>query len=219
MSIDFYEPEVRELEKKHPAIVCPVVFYGSSSIRLWPLLEQKGGIVNRGFGGSTLEACVYYFERLVTPLQPRSLVVYAGDNDLGDGRSPEQVLASFKQLAVKIERCLPGMPYGFISVKLSPARIGISDRIRRTNDLIQKEMECHPQGYFIPISLSMLDEQGRPRPDLFLADGLHLSLSGYRLWEQLLHPFENRIFIPLSDECNKMQLSLNNGESGVQKVV
>jgi len=217
--MDWYESEVRELEQKRPHIACPVVFYGSSSIRLWPRLEGTGPIVNRGFGGSTLEACAYYFERLVVPIRPRSLVIYAGDNDLGDGRSPEQVLPFFRQLAAKIDRQLPGVPFGFISVKLSPARMPIADRIRRANELIRQEMNSYPSGYFIPVFEAMLNSHGCPRPDLFLADGLHLSRMGYRLWEELLIPFENRIFTRLSDDCNQIQLFLNKSESGVQKVV
>jgi len=215
----WYEAEVRELEQTRPRIACPVVFYGSSSIRLWPRLDRDGQIVNRGFGGSTLEACVHFFDRLVVPLSPRSLVIYAGDNDLGDGHSAEQVLTDFRELAGKIEKQLPGMPFGFISIKLSPARMGIADRIRRSNELIRKEIECHPAAYFIPIYDAMLDEKGIPKREFFLADGLHLNLTGYRLWEQILSSYRNRIFTPLSDDCNKVQLSLNNSESGVQKVV
>jgi lysophospholipase L1-like esterase len=201
--MDWYESEVTELEQKIPPVACPVVFYGSSSIRLWPRLDRDGQIVNRGFGGSTLEACAHFFERLVLPLRPRSLVIYAGDNDLGDGRSPEQVLTSFRQLALKIETHLPGVPFGFISIKLSPARITITERIRHANHLIQREIERHHTAYFIPIFDSMLDARGIPRPEFFLGDGLHLSLAGYRLWEQILTSFRHRIFTPLSDDCNK----------------
>jgi lysophospholipase L1-like esterase len=202
--MDWYELEVRELEQKVPPVACPVVFYGSSSIRLWPRLDRDPQIVNRGFGGSTLEACVHFFERLVVPLRPRSLVIYAGDNDLGDGRTAEQVLSWFRQLAAKIDSQLPGVPFGFISIKLSPARLGIADRIRRANQFIQLEIDCHPEAYFIPVLDAMLDAKGIPRPELFLADGLHLSLAGYRLWEQLLTPYRNKIFTPLSADCNKV---------------
>ena len=217
--MDWYEAEVRELEQKAPRTAFPVVFYGSSSIRLWPCLERDGQIMNRGFGGSTLEACVYFFDRLVVPLHPRSLVIYAGDNDLGDGKSPDQVLQSFRQLAAKIEKQLPCVPFGFMSVKVSPARLPIADRIRRANELIRREIESHPAAYFIPVNEAMSNSQGQPRPELFLADGLHLSLAGYRLWEELISPFQNRIFTQHSADCNQMQLLLKNSESGVQKVV
>ena len=55
---------------------------------------------NQAFGGSTLEACAWFFERLVVPCYPRALVCYAGDNDLGDGRTPDQVLDGAQQGAI-----------------------------------------------------------------------------------------------------------------------
>ena len=142
-------------------------------------------------------------------------MIYAGDNDLGDGRSPDEVLSWFRQLVTKIENQLPGVPFGFISIKLSPARMAIADRIRRANDMIRNEIGAHPAAYFIPIYDAMLDTCGVPRQELFLADGLHLNLAGYRVWEQMLAMYRNRIFTPLSEDCNKLQLSLRNSESGV----
>ncbi len=91
--MDWYEDEVRMLEREReadPGPADPVAFYGSSSIRLWDDIAADLGdprIVNLGFGGSTLAACAHYFGRVVVPYRPRSVVVYAGDNDLGDGRS------------------------------------------------------------------------------------------------------------------------------------
>ncbi len=46
-------------------------------------------------------ACDYFFDRLVVPVHPRSLLLYAGDNDLGDGRSVEEVLAETVSLALE----------------------------------------------------------------------------------------------------------------------
>lgn len=77
-----------------------IAFYGSSSIRLWATLASDFpglSVVNLGFGGATLAACVYFFERLVLPCSPASLVLYAGDNDLGDGRRPEDVAGSLNR--------------------------------------------------------------------------------------------------------------------------
>jgi predicted GNAT superfamily acetyltransferase len=108
MTMEWYEPEVRELIERLAArpVAEPAVFYGSSSLRLWETLAEDLGdarAVNAAFGGSTLEACAYYFGRIVPPLGPASLVVYAGDNDLGDGRSPDDVLASFRRLTASVD--------------------------------------------------------------------------------------------------------------------
>jgi len=37
----------------------------------------------------------------------------------------------------------------------------------------------------------MLGWDEKPRPELYAADGLHLSAQGYQLWTTLLRPFLN----------------------------
>jgi len=204
--MDWYEPEVRELIRTLAQARLPdrpAAFYGSSSIRMWNDLAtdlKDRRALNLGFGGSTLEACVYFFGRLVPPVHPASLVVYAGDNDLGDGRSPDDVLNSFRGLAALVTRWLPEVPFGFISVKPSPSRVALLPSIKRTNALVQRELDRYPGAYYINVFDAMLDGKGRPRPELFLEDGLHLSRAGYKLWANLLEPFRNRIFTPVSSQ-------------------
>jgi lysophospholipase L1-like esterase len=196
--MEWYEPEVRELERSVAALLNgkrPPVFYGSSSIRLWTTLAEDVDprVLNLGFGGSTLEACRHFFPRLVPPAHPRSVLLYAGDNDLGDGRSPDAAFADFRELANQLLDVLGTIPFGFISVKPSPARQLIGDRIRRLNDLVRGEIESRPSGYYVDVFSPMLTESGRPRAELFENDGLHLNRQGYRLWSRLLRPYRDRI--------------------------
>src|SRR5262249_24881031 len=152
---------------------------------LWSTLASDldaACIVNLGFGGSTLEACVWFFERLVTRACPASLVVYAGDNDLGDGQSPQHVTDRFEALVAKVDRDLPAMPLGFMSIKPSPARAGLLPRIVETNDAIRRRIAQQPSAFYIDVFTPMLGPDGQPRAELFLDDGLHLSRSGYQLW-------------------------------------
>jgi len=195
----WYEEDVRALERDRirPAIgTAPPAFYGSSSIRLWDsLAEDVGpGIVNLGFGGSTLEACDYFFQRIVPPVRPPSLLLYAGDNDLGDGRSPDQVFGWFRSLSDKVEAALGGIPLGFLSIKPSPARRSILDRIMHTNSLVRAYTGTRPSLYYVDIVPAMLDAAGNPDPALFAADGLHLSREGYRVWGRALAPYHDKIF-------------------------
>jgi lysophospholipase L1-like esterase len=196
--VQWYESEVQALERANAAVNGnrPPVFYGSSSFRMWDTLAEDFDprVLNLGFGGSTLAACDYYFARLVPPVHPRSLLLYAGDNDLGDGRSVEEVLRSFRSLADKVAASLGAIPFGFVSVKPSPARFAIIDRMCRLNDRVRREIESRPSGYYVDVFPSMLDKSGQPRAELFLEDGLHLSREGYRLWGSLLEPHRNQIF-------------------------
>lgn len=197
---EWYEAEVGCLERtlaQETACNAPVVFYGSSTLRLWTTLNRDfPGICvrNAGFGGSTLSACVYYFERLVLPLKPRSLVIYAGDNDLGDGQSPEAVFASYLALWRKCRAQFPSIPVAYISIKPSPARWSIDDRIRRANALIRQEVERQEKTCWIDIYPAMLGDDGKPKRELYEEDGLHLSPAGYRVWTERIGAFQDKIF-------------------------
>jgi len=196
----WYEEEIREMERLHrnnPPPAGLVVFYGSSSIRLWNTLIddfRDVGLLNLAFGGSTLEACAWFFERLVVPCSPRSIICYAGDNDLGDGKTPEEVLSYFQSLLTKVDFHFPHKPFSFMSIKQSPSRIGIADRIRRTNDMVREELEGRRGRYFIDVYSRMLGPDGRPDTSLFLDDGLHVSPKGYQLWRTILNEWHEKIF-------------------------
>src|SRR5689334_8599380 len=87
-------------DEKHAPPPGGVLFVGSSSIRLWDGLESDFAalpvVINRGFGGSRLSDCVHYLDRLVIRYRPRLVLVYAGDNDLAEGRSAADVLRQFE---------------------------------------------------------------------------------------------------------------------------
>jgi lysophospholipase L1-like esterase len=172
-------------DKANPQEAGSVLFYGSSSIRLWETLAQDipgTPVLNRGFGGSTLEDCVEKMETLVFPYQPRAVILYAGDNDLDNGRSPQAVLGSFREFVRRLREHSGGTPLAFISIKPSPARRHILHLIRQTNELIRKSIDELEQTTFIDVHPLMLDADDRPRRELFADDTLHMNRKGYRVW-------------------------------------
>jgi lysophospholipase L1-like esterase len=196
--VQWYEEEVAWMEsqwRQAPPPLGAVVFYGSSSVRLWDRLADDFpglDVINAGFGGSTLAACAHFAERLVVPLRPRSLLVYAGDNDLGDGRSPGDVQNSFRALTAGLDHHLPGLRLGFLSIKPSPARWHLQRVIREANRRIGKELAGRPGAFFIDLMTPMLGPTGQPRAELYAEDGLHLSAAGYRLWREVIGPYRPR---------------------------
>lgn len=167
-----------------------VLFVGSSSIRLWDKLEQQFDmvplVINRGFGGSRMVDCAAYVDRLVLPYRPRLVLVYAGDNDLAEGRTPQQVAESFRRFAARVGRELPTTRIAYISIKPSPARAALLDEARQTNALIREQARAARNIQYIDVFTPMLDAEGRPRAELFLPDALHLNEEGYALWKSVL---------------------------------
>lgn len=167
-----------------------VVFVGSSSIRLWNDLETSFAdqpvVIKRGFGGSQLLDCVKLVNRLVLPYKPRMVVVYAGENDLSEGATPNDVLARFTDFVRAVKAELPDSRIAFVSIKPSPSRAGMLASVRETNELIKAYSVTEPQLDFIDVFSSMLGPDGQPRPELFLGDRLHLNAEGYALWQRII---------------------------------
>jgi len=197
----WYEEEVTRLERQieqHDNLSNAVVFYGSSSIRMWNHLSECFTglpVLNLGFGGSTLAACSWYFDRIMQNVSAKAIIIYAGDNDLGDNRHPEEVFIYFKQLMIQIQQRFGHIPIGFMSIKPSYNRWHFIEQIKFTNKIIQSEIgKMPPNVTFIDIYHSMLDANGYPKMEYLLQDGLHISKEGYTCWhkciqEQFILPY------------------------------
>jgi lysophospholipase L1-like esterase len=202
--MDWYQEEIKRLTQKptnQPDARPKVVFYGSSTFTRWAALEQafpQIQAVNLGFGGSTLAACAWFFKEVVLPHRPDAIVLYAGDNDLGDGRTPEEVVLFYEHLRASIAAACGAIPVCFISIKLSPVRMSLRRNIEYANACIQQRVAA--QGaplHYLDLYSRMLDSRGQPQPALFEADGLHLSPLGYALWQLELEPALDRLFAPV----------------------
>ncbi|SFJ16187.1 GDSL-type esterase/lipase family protein [Planctomicrobium piriforme] len=192
-----WEPEIKKFEaadEKSPPKPGQVVFVGSSSARLWKLETSFPGLdaLNRGFGGSELSDSVHFFDRIVKPYRPRLVVLYAGDNDIGKKRTPEEVAGQFRKFLAKMQQSLPQTRLLYIGIKPSIKRWNLIEQVRLANDLIKKECEKSPLATFIDIDAPMLGTDGLPRPELFVQDGLHMSPEGYQVWADLIRPYVTR---------------------------
>ncbi len=191
--MNWYESDVKAaIAKREACIYEPeTVFYGSSTFTLWPDIDadfSEFKPVNLGFGGSTLTACLEFFERIVTPVKkPQRFLLYAGDNDLGDGASAHQVLSLYLQLKNKVRQHYGDIPFYYISIKPSLLRFKIIERIKQTNLLISNQIKLSGgNDFFINTYDSMLDEKGHPQKRFFEADDLHLNEQGYDVWREAI---------------------------------
>ncbi|HEX5103610.1 MAG TPA: SGNH/GDSL hydrolase family protein [Pirellulaceae bacterium] len=179
-----------EQDKLSPPTPGGVVFYGSSSIRLWDLKKSFPDInaINRGFGGSQMSDAAQFVKRVVTPYKPRAIVLYEGDNDLNANKSPEQVAADFEALRKIVRGDLPGAKLIVIGCKPSPSRWKLIEKQRELNRLLAARCAVDEHAAFVDIEQPMLGTDGQPREELFRADKLHLSDAGYELWNSLVQP-------------------------------
>ena len=201
-----WEPAIRAFEaadKTNPPPRNAVEFIGSSSIRLWtnaPSLLPGHRIFNRGFGGSHLADSVAFVDRIVVPYRPKLVVLYAGDNDLSAGKSPQEVFADFKEFARKIRAALPHTHIAFISIKPCPARAKYLDEVQTANRLIKEFIGSDGRLTYLDVFTPSLSADGKPRVELYLKDGLHPNDTGYQLWAVIVKPALDRLDPPLTEK-------------------
>jgi lysophospholipase L1-like esterase len=168
-----------------------IVFVGSSSIRMWKSLAPDfpgHKVINRGFGGSQLADSVHFIDRVILRYQPRQVVIYAGGNDLNVKKSPEIVYGDFVALADRIRAALPQARIAYISIAGAPSRWAQVEQVRQTNALIAAHCRRHGLDFINTFPL-MLGPDGRPKPDIFLKDNLHMNERGYALWREAVQPY------------------------------
>lgn len=167
-----------------------ILFVGSSSIVGWDVNRwfPELPVVNRGFGGSYLADSYHFADRIIFPYAPKTIVLYAGDNDLAGGRSPRAVLEDYKALAARIHEHLPETRIVYVSIKLCENRRSLMSKAREANGLIAAEIETDPLAAYFDAASVLLDADGAPRPEFFREDRLHLNDEGYRVWSESLRP-------------------------------
>jgi lysophospholipase L1-like esterase len=190
-----WEADIQRFEAEdriHPPAKGGIVFVGSSSIARWKSLKSdfpQLNVLNRGFGGSQLADSVRFADRIVTPYEPKMVVLFAGTNDIASGKSPEQVFSDYKAFVEKVRAKLPTTRIAYIAITLAPSRISHLERFQSANRLIRDYTLTDPELVFIDTAPSMLDSKGSPRPDLFVEDQLHMNEAGYRIWRDILAPY------------------------------
>ena len=180
-STNRFEPEVLKfeaLDRRVPPPPRPILFVGSSSIRLWthlPTSIHGRPVLNRGFGGSRFKDLLRFFNRVVLPYGPSVVVVYEGDNDLAEGQTPAEIA---QDLAVFLERAeteLRGTSILLLTVKPSPSRVHLLEVQSEFNRRLKLLPQSHPRVRVIDVASPLLDSQGKPDPRFFAADRLHLN--------------------------------------------
>jgi lysophospholipase L1-like esterase len=177
------------LDRVSPPPADPVLFTGSSSVRMWTNVAAvfpDYPVMNRGFGGSYMSDLLYYFDRVVAVYDPALVLVYEGDNDLSGGKSVDVVYAEYVEFLARVKKQLPRADVAFIAVKPSPSRAAYLEPMRQLNLRLEALAKDDPDLWFIDVFTPMLDGAGQPRPELFGSDMLHMNATGYALWQNIV---------------------------------
>ena len=203
---EIWKNEIRRLKRRVQNLENDkdlIIFYGSSSIRLWVSMKKDldpFNVLNLGFGGSTYAWCIHYFDEIFDGASPSKIVLYAGENDLAQGKTPQEVLNDCNKLVQMILAKYPKVPLAFISLKPSIEREAMIPQIIETNLLLSKYVIGELNAQFINVFGQMITMDNRPKPELYMSDGLHLNKKGYALWSSVIKKALIASEIPMEEE-------------------
>lgn len=202
---------VREIESfavwdsKNAVPAEPILFVGSSSIRMWRTRESFPDlpVINRGFGGSHICDVIHFAERIVLPYEPKAIVFYAGDNDVAGGKSAERVARDYRRFVRLVHAELPEARIVFITIKPSGQRWSLWPEMKRANALIADHSAKDKRLFFVDLASPLLGPDGKPDLALFLDDQLHLNAKGYAAWTKALRPTLNKALVSVSRKASR----------------
>lgn len=183
-----YEAQDKKRVRGRPVIL----FLGDDVVRQWDLGSTipDVAIEGRGLAKARLADLYQLAPRIAIPYNPKLIVVYAGDEDLAAGQTPEQVVEVFKDFVARIHSRLAQTRIMYISIAPSPGRARLLDAQRKTNELI---LDFRVKNRvlrldYVDLASALVDSDGKLLPNLYEADGRTLSAAGYKKLADVLAP-------------------------------
>lgn len=203
-----FEEVVRAYEEQ-PIEKGKILFYGSSGFTRWseafrhrPLEEDirmKDGspaAVNHGFGGSTIEEGLYYYNRMVKPWEPRAIVVRFFPNDVKFGYAPIELVNMIAQLCNWARADFPGVK--FYLCDAMPHLRYVDNKIwqglaKRFNKILKEYCDANEDCVYVAQSTwpgfytdpADAGDYSKIRQDIWVADESHFTQEGYDIYRDL----------------------------------
>jgi hypothetical protein len=189
-----WENDIRQFEQLDKSVnYSPdaVMFAGSSSIRLWATLESDMSpypVIQRGYGGAKLSDFAVYADRIIVPHHCRAIVIFIANDITGSesDKTPREVAALFRYVLKTIRKTHPDTPVFWIAITPTPSRWSVWNEISKANNRIMDICDHNSNTWFIRTDFAFLNGDGKPKPELFIEDKLHLNPRGYAIWTEII---------------------------------
>lgn len=209
MDLKYLEKEIIAYEQE-PIEKGKIMFYGHSLFTRWGNpkwgyrrldedIRMKDGslaVVNHGFGTSTSEELLYYYDRIVRPWEPKALVVATYANDGMYGYSPEEVMNVLVRLLHWARTDFPGIRFYLVEDHPRPSGKDATlpdkwNNAKRKRDKYHEMLRIYAQTHE---DTQVVELWNRPeffetpedvgnfrkvRDDIFVADKVHPNQAGY----------------------------------------
>ena len=197
-----YEPSFKafaEADLAKPPAKGGILFVGSSIFRQWKDVADHMAslpVLNRAFGGSRTGDQLARFDQLVPVYEPKVIVYYCGSNDLNakPADEPDVIFARFREFSERVRAKYPATRLIYVTATRSPDRVTRWEQVDHYNALARAYCAATPGRTFVDINPALVDANGHPRLDLYVADKLHFHPPAYVAFTAILKPVLERVW-------------------------
>ena len=190
--------QFKRFDQRNSLPADPILFIGSSSIVYWETARAfpNRPVINRGFGGASMEEIIHYYDDIIKPHQPAAIVIYC-DINIEIGQQPKAVLTLYKTLLARIEQDFPQAKVLLLSMKPTLVDHILGQEVLNNKNITNQQLKALSQQknklHFVDVAEVMRLKDGRVNPELFLDDGMHLNEKGYQEWNPLMKRALNQV--------------------------
>lgn len=197
------EKEIIAFESK-PVQKGKILFYGDSAFTRWnerfgitPLEVVIPGTLNHGFGSSTAEEMLYFYDRAVRPYAPKAIVYKTFGNDIISGYTPEEILFLSERILEYARRDFPGIKFFLAAPFYHYGQYPKFPNFQKDRLVFDGLLKEYAKRYEDCVYFSLMDDprftiDGKTGPnalmrrELFQNDGIHFNQEGFDLFADYL---------------------------------
>ena len=180
-----------------------VVFMGNSITENWaamrPSFFSDNGYVGRGISGQTSYQFVVRFRQDVVYLKPQAVVINVATNDVAENTGPYNEDNTFANIETMVDLARANGIKVILTSTLPAAKFSWNPRITDAAEKIARlnERICdyasHNDIVFIDYYSQMVTGSDRRLNPAYSKDGVHPTVAGYEVMEQLIQPAINEV--------------------------
>lgn len=178
-----------------------IVFAGDSITEGFPIhemLRSQKPMFNRGISGDTTRDVLAKLRHLVLDLEPESVFLLIGTNDLGQGEQPPEIVKRVEEIVSRVQAALTAVRLFVQSVypvnRNETANTAPFPAVGpRTNEAIRRinaglrDLASKSNFTYIDLYGKLTGIDGQLDPE-YTYDGLHLTVQGYEVVKDELQP-------------------------------
>ncbi|MBR3837764.1 MAG: hypothetical protein IKJ74_06425 [Clostridia bacterium] len=176
---------------------CSFITRSQENPKLVEEVRMKDGsqaIINHGFGTSSADDLLYYYDRLIRPYKPRALVLATMANDVSYGYNAKDIMEIEARIVQWAQADFPGIPvycFNCVPTLKSKGQKSAFTRIRKEyNEYLEVFCASRENCIYVPLEKQAfffenpedVGDYDKVREDIWAVDDTHLNPKGYAMF-------------------------------------